>query len=73
MRKASSSEEDKEVEVKKRSSRRKSEPGKPKAVVEETCRELEVQPQRFQPKAGQDEQRLENDSLIAEQCDRIAA
>ena len=73
MRKASSSEEiDKEVEVKKRSSRRKSEPRKPKAVVEETCRELEVQLQRFQTKAGQDEQRLENDSLKAEQCDRIA-
>jgi hypothetical protein len=60
MRKASSSEEiDKEVDVKKRRSRRKSEPRKPKAVVEETCRELEVQLQRFQTKADQDEKRTE--------------
>ena len=72
MRKASSSEEiDKEVDVKKRRSRRKSEPRKPKAVVEETCRELEVQLQRFQTKAGQDEKRFENDSVKAEQGDRI--
>jgi hypothetical protein len=72
MRKASSSEEiDKEVEVKKRSSRRKSGPRKPKTVVEETCKELEVHLQRFQTKAAEDEKRLENDSLKAEQCDRI--
>jgi hypothetical protein len=72
MRKASSSEEiDKEVEVKKRSSRRKSGPRKPKTVVEETCRELEVHLQRFQTKAAEDEKRLESDSLKAEQCDRI--
>src|SRR6185369_3639093 len=72
MRKASSSEEiDKEVDVKKRSSRRKSEPRKPKAVVEETCRELEVQLQRFQTKAAQDDKRSKNDSLKVEQGDQI--
>jgi hypothetical protein len=72
MRKASSSEEiDKEVDVKKRRSRRKSEPRKPKAVVEETCRELEIQLQRFQTKAGQEDKRFENDSVKAEQGDRI--
>jgi HEAT repeat protein len=55
MPKASSSEEiAKEAEVKKRSPRRKSEARKPKAVVEETCRELEVHLQRFQTKAEED-------------------
>ena len=72
MRKESSSEKiDKEVDVKKRGSRRKSEPRKPKAVVEETCTELEEQLQRFQTEAGTDEECLENDSLKAERADRI--
>ena len=71
MRKASSSEEtDKDLEVKKRSSRRKSEPKKPPAVVEETYRELEQQLQRFQTK-GQEQKGSENDSLQAGECNRL--
>jgi len=71
MRKASSSEEtDKDLDVKKRSSRRKSEPKKTEAVVEETCRDLEQKLQRFQTK-GQEQKDSENDSLQAGECNGL--
>jgi len=71
MRKPSSSQEtDKDMVVKKRSSRRKSEPRKTKAVVEETWRELEQQLQRFQTK-GLEQKGSENDSLQAGECNGL--
>ena len=69
MRKVRVSEEtDKKLDVKKR--RRKSEPKKPKAEVEETCRELEQQLQRFQTK-GHEQKDSENDSLRPGECNRV--
>lgn len=77
MRKTSSPEETEEdVDVKKRRSRRKLEPGNPKAPIDDMSRELEEQLQQLQQKVvavEQEQNCSEDDSSNAEQCNRVDA